>query len=112
MGDLAGDNVRNVLYLNQTWGYLHNADAGDDGMVCDWSNVVNATDLPTCHKATCGGHNEDDVLPFKVKIGQKKVKLTNAQWYAAIHPYNSELPYMYDSFEWKHCEEQGYKLGF
>jgi peptidoglycan/xylan/chitin deacetylase (PgdA/CDA1 family) len=27
-----------------------------------------------------------------------------------MDPYNLDLPYLYDSFDWPHCDEQGYKL--
>lgn len=38
-------------------------------MVCDWSAVRDGTlDMPTCTKGICGGHNEDDILPFAVKV--------------------------------------------
>ncbi|CAM9359341.1 unnamed protein product [Phaeothamnion confervicola] len=249
--------------FDETWGYNHNGDTGDDGVVCDWAGAAAAAEasadaaaataatasaaaaavaaatakaamantvavkavantaggsgfeavggaqaatavaaaaaeraaataaaaspglvMPTCVKGTCTGHNADDVLPFdlfllpqggaalddsgadgstdavapamamaaageaaaaaaaaagiaaagagggvKTAVGPAlglaaaadtevvappglvgPQRLTNAELYAAIHPHSNELPYMYDSYTWPWCEEQGILL--
>lgn len=55
--------------FDETWGYRHATVVGETGTVCSWEHVVAGTnDMPTCILETCGGHNEDDLLPFKVKV--------------------------------------------
>lgn len=55
--------------FDETWGYRHTMVVGDTGTVCNWDGVrADTNDLPTCIKETCGGHNEDDMLPFKIKV--------------------------------------------
>lgn len=66
--------------------------------------------LPECRAATCSGHNEQDLLPFSLLMHGETVHMTNKELYDLIHPYNEDLPYMYDTYEWKHCVEQGVNL--
>ncbi len=33
---------------------------------------------------------------------------TNAEFYEFMHPWNSDLPYTYDTFDYDYCTEQGY----
>ncbi|CAM9764660.1 unnamed protein product, partial [Ectocarpus sp. 4 AP-2014] len=90
--------------FDETWGYAHSSVVGETGTVCNWDDVVPGSgDMPTCVKGICGGHNEDDLLPFSVKINGEVVKLTNADWMDLIYPTNEDLPYMYDEFKWTHC---------
>eukprot|EP00752_Nemacystus_decipiens_P001330 g1320.t1 len=73
--------------------------------------------------STCIGHNEDDVQPFhdlfleeqvagreeEVSSGVPVMKnyYTNGELYDLLHPSEMNLPYVYDNFEWPHCDEQG-----
>lgn len=55
--------------FDERWGYKHSNVVGESGTVCDWTGVGDdETDLPTCVKGICGGHNKLDVLPFEVKV--------------------------------------------
>lgn len=55
--------------FDETWGYMHGEVVGETGYVCNWHDVEPGTfDMPTCVKGVCGGHNEYDVLPFKVQV--------------------------------------------
>ncbi|CAM9781684.1 unnamed protein product, partial [Phaeothamnion confervicola] len=100
--------------FDETWGYTHKAwVAGDMGVVCDWDDVREFTDLPKCTQATCGGHSEDDVLPFLFSLGgETGVKLTNAELLALTVPTNDALPYMYADYDWDWCGAQGIDLPF
>lgn len=56
--------------FDETWGYRHASVVGETGTVCSWEHVMaGSNDMPTCITGTCGGHNEDDMLPFTVKVG-------------------------------------------
>eukprot|EP00903_Cladosiphon_okamuranus_P007185 g6977.t1 len=73
--------------------------------------------------STCVGHNEHDVQPFHDLFLEERVSgregeessevtaakkfYTNGELYALLHPSKMDLPYVYDNFEWPHCDEQG-----
>merc|ERR1711964_318452 len=98
--------------FDETWGYSHftagQTAPSDTGRVCDWSNVT-GSELPHCSIGTCEGHRIDDVLPF-VGLVSDGDTYTNKEFYTFTHPYNEDLPYVYDSFEWSHCAAQGYVM--
>lgn len=70
--------------------------------------------------ATCVGHNEDDVQPFhdlfleeqvsdregeaSSEVPAMKKYYTNGELYGLLHPAKMNLPYVYDNFEWPHCD--------
>lgn len=61
--------LNNRWDFDETWGYTHGEVVGETGVSCDWSKVRAGTlDMPTCTKSICGGHNENDLLPFEVKV--------------------------------------------
>ncbi|CAN0073283.1 unnamed protein product [Ascophyllum nodosum] len=99
--------------FDETWGYWHHPGvAGDTGTVCDWSAVRPGTlDMPSCFKKTCGGHNADDVLPFEVRIKGEVRKMTNVEWLEFIYPETEDLPYLYNEYNWNHCEAAGSPVG-
>ena len=35
---------------------------------------------------------------------------TNEEFYDYVSPFNGDLPYMYDSFLWPHCDADGYPI--
>jgi len=97
-----------VVGFDETWGYHHTTGVpSDTGMVCDWSEVKDVSDMPTCVKDTCPGHKEDDLLPFtKLYKDQGPDFLTNAQLYSRIDPYHDDMPYAYDSLSyWAGCQD-------
>ena len=95
--------------LDESWGYTHDdAAPSDTGVVCDWSEAdADSSELavPTCAKGTCAGHGGADVLPMR--IDGVDGPMTNLEFYKYMSPLNDALPYVYDSFEYTHCEEQG-----
>ncbi len=85
--------------FNQTWGYAHpSATPSDTGKVCDWLAKDEAMDLPECRVETCEGHNAEDLLPGMPEY-------TNAEFYDFMDPYNDDLPYLYENFDWDHCDK-------
>ncbi|CAM9975327.1 unnamed protein product [Ectocarpus fasciculatus] len=78
----------------------------------------------------CYGHNPEDTQPFRnlflkdIKVelagghGDKKIEIpkvyyTNSQLYDMLKPDQMDSPYVYDNFEWGHCDAQGvYIHGF
>ena len=116
---LHGNAERYVQYLrvlkkagtvpfDEAWGFQHETEVpSDTGMVCDWTGVTDVTDMPTCAKATCPGHKEDDLLPFTHLFkAQGESLMTNAQMYAAVDPFHDDLPYAYDSLSyWEGCTD-------
>ncbi|CAM9131049.1 unnamed protein product, partial [Discosporangium mesarthrocarpum] len=80
----------------------------------EYEIVVASTD-----SGTCLGHGGSDKFPFgfgdhitdlMVNIWHepKFEEYTNREVLAALDPNFNGLPYIYDTFEWTHCEEQGY----
>lgn len=93
--------------LDETWGYEHPSGVpSDTGTVCDWSKVTKDDEMPECDKGLCTGHAEDDILPTDV-MGET---YTNIEFYHLMNPYNEDLPYLYDNFDYSHCEAQGVHL--
>jgi len=57
---------------------------------------------------TCYGHNPDNLQPFTNLFGESTDTFySNIELYKLVHPKSQALPYMYDSFEWPHCELVG-----
>eukprot|EP00903_Cladosiphon_okamuranus_P013119 g12236.t1 len=72
---------------------------------------------------TCYGHNPDDFQPFhnlfvkdtpspaedrrEKEVEAVKKYYTNRQLYTMFKPDQMDSPYIYDNFEWPHCDEQG-----
>lgn len=96
-----------TLSYNDSWSYTHQGAASDTNVVCDWSNVTDRFDRPTCSKGECPGHKEFDVLPFtKLFPNQKNKHYTNREFYNLVSPFNTELPYAYDGLaSWKGCKD-------
>lgn len=105
--------LTNLGYVDfdQTWGYKHPANTpSDTGVVCDWDRIDSAAaTLPRCEVSECEGHAADDVLPSGNFTGAGEV-YTNQEFYNFMDPYNADLPYLYDNFEWSYCDEQGYRM--
>lgn len=58
---------------------------------------------------SCPGHGEEDVIRLFELAGQGD-SLTNRGFYEFIRPWNDDLPYVYDSYDFAYCDEQGYSL--
>lgn len=59
---------------------------------------------------TCYGHNPSHFQPFKNIFDNDDKYYTNEELYANLRPDKPQLPYMYDNFEWPHCEILGYDM--
>lgn len=95
--------------LDETWGYAHNSQAASDShLVCDWSAVdAGEAAMPTCASGECPGSNSGDMSPFSGFVeGDEETGYTNTELYAFLSPLNTDLPYVYDNFEWSHCDSQ------
>jgi hypothetical protein len=98
--------------FDQTWGYDHDVSTPSDyGEVCHWEGVEGTLKLPTCTKATCAGHNENDVLPFGDFISGEDDAwpyYTNKKFWKMMQPTSEKLPYTYDTFSYPWCSDLGY----
>jgi hypothetical protein len=61
--------------------------------------------------AICPGHNENDVLEFS-NFKSEGETYTNAELYTFIHPWNDDLPYTYDAFDYDYCYDYFEELEF
>jgi|MDSY01.2.fsa_nt_gb hypothetical protein len=59
---------------------------------------------------TCYGHNPGDYQPFKNLFDEDDRYYSNAELYQLFNPSGVSIPYMYENFEWPHCEESGYTI--
>lgn len=68
---------------------------------------------------TCYGHNPTNFQPFKnlfdqdtetLAISEHERFYTNEELYEYLRPDSLTMPYMYDNFDWPHCELIGYKM--
>lgn len=99
-----------VHTFNQTWGYSHQGDPSDMGQICEWDDVSDFG-LPYCYDSTCPGHNAADTTPFMGIVEEGEFP-TNEEIYAYVAPWNEELPYMYDTYYWPHCNASGFQMGW
>lgn len=102
-----------VTDFDETWAFTdYNKYSGAaylDG-VCDWSKVAGSGDLtlPTCTMdVVCTGHNANDVLEFSGFLNEGD-SYTNQEFYDFIHPWNDDLPYTYDTWDFDYCSDVGY----
>ncbi|CAM9923080.1 unnamed protein product [Discosporangium mesarthrocarpum] len=64
----------------------------------------------------CWGHAESDLLPMGGVQGGGAwgdtdfEGYTNGELYKLMDPLQSFLPYVYEDFEWPHCQEEGLPL--
>ena len=94
--------------FDTTWGYNHDISTPSDyGEVCAWDKVTDKMGVPECVKSTCPGHNEHDTIPFTDFLGNGET-YTNAEFFALMQPDNDDCPYVYDTFDYWWCSEQGY----
>lgn len=56
------------------------------------------------------GHNPTDFQPFKNLFDFSDTFYTNAELYEKLEPNLEILPYMYDNFQWPHCEKIGISI--
>ena len=99
--------------FDETWGYPAYDPSGSAPFLpgtCDWSNVKSVSDLtlPLCNfSASCYGHGEHDTLDFSnfLNVGET---YSNREFYNFIHPWNGELPYIYDDYTFDYCADEGY----
>lgn len=78
--------------------------------VCDWSAVEGPTDLtlPKCQMGLpCEGHGEFDALRL-FEIEKEFGEFTNRGFYEFMRPWNDDLPYLYDSYDFDYCDGQGF----
>ena len=54
-------------------------------------------------------HGYHDLLPFGNFNGQDSSEshMTNQELYQYFDPKNPSLPYVYEDFEWAHCDADG-----
>lgn len=63
--------------------------------------------------STCTGHGANDMVGFPISLWDTSIAsperlMTNIEMYNLADPESSSLPYVYDSFTWPHCTEEGY----
>ena len=98
--------ARNILSFDESWGYNHIPKVlSDTNVVCDWSS---AGDHPVCvRNTTCPGHRADDLLPFTDLSWAPETSFTNVEFFSAIDPSNTDLPYVYDNLAtWPACPDR------
>jgi len=80
----------------------------------EWSSPGGMTKF--CQLGGCEGHHAYDVLPFDVLVQTSSnqsftyQRLSNEEILKAANPYSGGLPYIYDNFEWPHCDELGVNM--
>ncbi|KAJ8600603.1 hypothetical protein CTAYLR_010048 [Chrysophaeum taylorii] len=88
-----------------------------------WQNVSGETvycaSSSSSSSQNCEGHHPWDLTYFETTTTKKSsvggtfatARLTNAELYEAADPFDYKLPFVYDSFAWKHCDEEGHFFG-
>jgi len=81
-----------------------------------WESPLGTNMTKYCQIGGCEGHHAYDILPFEVYVMNSDtrafeyVKMSNAELLDAANPTDSKLPYVYDNFQWTHCDEIGVPL--
>lgn len=79
-----------------------------------WSSPAGMTKY--CQLGDCEGHHGYDILPYVIQAKNpvsgkfEYMQLTNYELLSAANPALGQLPYIYDTFQWEHCEEMGVKM--
>lgn len=100
-----------AIAFDDAWSYEHiRSVLSDTRVVCDWTTVDevvgNTYILPTCaQNTTCPGHRSEDTLPFSdLDWAGEGTAFTNQDFFSAISPSNTDLPYVYDRLtSWPAC---------
>jgi hypothetical protein len=59
----------------------------------------------------CYGHYFTDVpAPFKNLVDDDDSYYTNEELYNLLSPYNEDLGYVYEHFDWDHCDDLGFDM--
>ena len=58
----------------------------------------------------CWGHNKNDVLFYTNLFDNEAGPYSNADLWSLLDPKNPKSPYIYDTFEWPHCVDEGYTI--
>jgi len=101
-----------ILAFDDSWSYDHISFVlSDTRVVCDWTSVNDSEAFapPTCvQNETCPGHRADDSLPFTdLSWAPPGKTFTNKDFYEAISPSNTNLPYVYDRLTtWPACPDR------
>lgn len=104
-----------ITNFDETWEYTsYNKASGAAYLngVCDWSKVAGGADLtlPECTlDVICFGHNANDLMEFSGFLSDSDA-YTNTEFWDFIHPWNDDLPYLYDTYDYDYCDEQGYSF--
>ena len=56
------------------------------------------------------GHGEKDVIRLFELSKKKDMEFTNRGFYEYIRPWNDDLSYIYHSYDFDYCSEQGYSF--
>lgn len=75
----------------------------NDSWVDNDSRSVNGFDV-----GYCWGHNEADVVYWKNLQEGNSRSYTNRELYDYFDPKNGRVSFVYDTFQWSHCESQGF----
>ena len=96
--------------MERLWGYKKLVHAFTD-------QTWGTTDGPSryCTNNGCMGHHEDDIIPFDVVVEDDNGEyasrqLSNIELYKGLNPHSTRMPYVYDHFQWTHCDESGYRF--
>lgn len=108
---------QNKIDFDETFSYNHHLSTtsnmtppSDTGFVCDWTGIDELSlQMPVCSKRQCPGHAANDTIPFRDFLDRDEA-YTNKEFYDFMDPFNPDLPYMYDTFKWEHCETLGYNF--
>ena len=60
---------------------------------------------------SCYGHGQNDLLDFSNFLGNDDT-YTNIGFYDFIHPWNNNLPYTYDTYDFDYCVQQGVEITY
>lgn len=58
----------------------------------------------------CSSHNPDSFQPFKNLFDEADSYYSNARLYDLFNPAGNHMPYLYDNFQWPHCDMVGYRM--
>jgi len=58
---------------------------------------------------SCSGHLSEDIpASYTNLFDNNDTPYTNSELYTSLHPFNENLQYVYDNFEYTHCTNMGY----
>ena len=108
----------NLANYDETWDPYHTCYGHNPRNVQPFQNLFEEAAPVSAHRRRLEADGVSGKAPASLMNDHSSAKTstkadhyyTNMELYEYLHPNNRGLQYVYDSFEWSHCDKQGYQM--